>query len=317
MPNQVSITIYNSAGELVKNVFNGPAQYQPGGIGLSTSLVQGGGSGSDDNVFISFPGYLMEPNGQEVSGVSWLANNNNGQLVASGIYTIEVQITNNFGQVTTLLKTVQVIDVVPENSLTIYNSAGEVVANIPLTVSLSIGVVSVSLTATSYDPDYSPSTGQATKAMDFFVTSSSGPNPLPLQWWGTNDQGAPVASGTYTAQLVYYAPGGTKTIVDKPFTVISSRTMGFTGLFAVPNPAQHGDPLEIMYNPISLNYSVVGMLYNLDGQLVEQSSDPGPSPLVFRTDDLASGVYIAVVEMTTAGSSSVVSRGVVKVAIIR
>jgi hypothetical protein len=309
------IAVYNSAGELVKSVFDGSAEYVPVNLNLSTTVIECGIPGA--GVFISIPGYLIQAGGVQVGGLTWGADNNNGQPVESGIYTIVATVTNAFGQVSTLTRAVQVICAQPDNSLMIYNSAGEIVAHLALPMSVSVGIVSIAMPSTTYAPKISAVTGKATQPLVISVTASTGPNPLPLDWYGTNDEGVPVASGAYIAQLVYYAPGGTKTIIDIHFSVISSALPGFSGVFAVPNPALHGAPIEIMYAPVPSAYGVKGMLYDLAGRLVREAGNNGPPPLVFDTKGLSAGVYIASLEMTADGSSDVGRHAVVKVAVVQ
>ncbi len=96
----------------MKLIFDGGAQFQPGDLALSADTIAGGAGG----VNIQFPGYLYDPSvGSMLGGVLWMADNNGGQVVAGGVYYIKAEITDNFGQITTLQRSIQVISVVPEN----------------------------------------------------------------------------------------------------------------------------------------------------------------------------------------------------------
>lgn len=312
MPHQVKIAVYNSAGELVKLVFSGAAQYKPGDLNLSSDVVAGG-SGS---LSISFPGVLYDPTLGQMSSVLWLADNNNGQYIAGGVYTIKAEITDNFGQITTLQKSVQVISVVPQNELVIFNSAGEVVARPALPAAPSgRAYTSVSLKSDSYVPEYHAD-GTIIKNMEFELKDETGAV-VPMMWDGKNEQGVPVASGSYTAQLIYSATGsGTHSVIEtKSFVVLRSAAVGsLDGLIAGPNPALRGADIRIKY-PISPGYQAHARFYTLNGDLVGQADDPnGNGWLTLKTGGLASGVYIIKVDNSSGGA--IVSQRLLKVALV-
>jgi len=202
----------------------------------------------------------------------------------------------------------------PHNTLNIYNSAGEVVANVPLPVSVGSGIVSMTMPS-SYAPVYDASSGKA-QPLTFTVTSSGGTS-NGLAWYGVNAQGQAVAGGIYMAELVYYSPGGTKTLIVKSFSVLSVNMAALSGVYAMPNPAERGAALEIMYNAVPSTYGVEARLFNLAGQVVESVRNGSTGPLVFNTNNLASGVYIVSLEMTPSNFVGAISRSNVKVAVIR
>ena len=318
-PNHVVINIFNSAGEMVLQLFNGSMQNLPTGValtssttGLPSTLILGGQNG----LSIGLSGYLVGAGGVPVSGVTWSGLNGNGQLVGSGIYTISVQVTNAFSQTTSLLKTVQVISVNPENTLAIYNSAGELVAHVPLPYDSGRRYITMGMPSTTYAPVYSALSGTAEEGLRFNLTDDAGDS-TSIAWNGLSDDGKPVASGTYTAQLVYNAPAGSKTVESKSFLVLQKGgTAAFAGAFAAPNPAINGAAVKISYNVVPA-YQVRARLFSLGGEAVGSASDPAQSGwLEFPTGHLAAGVYLVSLERVQDGSS-VLSRTLLKVAVVR
>ena len=262
------IGAYNSAGELVKLIFNGGAQYLPGDLKLSADVVPGG-SGS---LSISFPGYLIDPNtGGPTNSVLWLADNNGGQFVAGGVYYIKAEIIDTFGQTTTLQRSVQVVSVAPQNYLRIFNSAGEVVASIPLPVNSGTGrFASMKLSDDKFGPKYDEASGAIVGGSLQVLAMDEHGHEYPSYWDGKNSQGVPVASGNYTAELVYNAPGGggTHVIQAKSFIVLQSGNAAtLAGSFAYPNPILHGEEIKINY-PLSATYSTAARLFNVAGELI-------------------------------------------------
>jgi len=137
-------------------------------------------------------------------------------------------------------------------------------------------------------------------------------------WDGKNERGVPVASGSYTAELIYHASGagGSKIVMDRGFVVIQSASVGnFDGAFAVPNPARSGADILVSYLP-TLNYNAAGRMFSMNGDLVGQADDLAQSGwLRFKTDRLAAGVYLIKMEKLSGGS--VATRRVIKVAVVR
>lgn len=316
-PFKVVIGAYNSAGELVKIIFNGSAQYQPGDLGLNKDLIPGGAPGADGAVSISFPGYLMDPKLGKLSSVLWLADNNDGQLIDGGVYTIKAEIQDNFGQVTSLQRSIQVVSVRPQNELVIFNSAGEVVAKPQLVLGpTKRSLTSVWLKTETYAPTFNPD-GSTVAGLRFYFRDETGVE-VWTDWDGKNALGVPVASGSYTAQLLYNAGGGggTKIVQQHGFVVIQAGNIAnFDGAYAVPNPALRGAPIKISY-PVTQNYSAAARMFSLSGELIAAADDPLKSGwMVFDSGRMAPGVYIIKLEKLSGGA--LVTSRILKVAVVR
>ncbi|MGH7441646.1 MAG: hypothetical protein ACREKE_03115 [bacterium] len=319
-PNQVSIGIYNSAGELVRTVFSGPSQFVPLAVSLSASVLQAGSGGASSAIGISVGGYLTLPGGGQVLSVSWNGTDNNGQGVAGGVYTLLVTTTDSFAKVTTLDSTIQVEEVAPRNSLAIYNSAGEQVSVLTLpqpAAGAAASYAGLELPSNTYAPVYDPVSGQVKTPFVLDVMPSNSGAAVPALWNGTNAQGLPVASGEYTAQLIFNPPQGSQIVLAKTFELFASSAAALSGVVAAPNPALLGAPFEVFYNPVPPTDTVVGLLYNLLGRRVESVSAKGNGSLIFQSGHLASGIYIVVLELDSPGSSVAMSRVTLKVAVVR
>jgi hypothetical protein len=318
-PHHMRIAAYNAAGELVRLIFEGSAQYIPSDFGLSRDVIPGGPQ--NGGVTITVQGFLFDPTLGQLSSVTWLADNNDGQAVSGGIYTIKMETTDQFGQTSTLQKSIQIVSVTPLNEIAIFNSAGELVARPTLPVDPSgKAYTNIQLVGgDSYVPEYDPVTGLPVNGnyMQFQLTDEAGVT-LTAQWDGKNAQGIPVNSGSYTAELLYSASGAVANTVvaSKGFVVIRSSTPGDLGsVMAGPNPSMRGEDLQIRYNP-SPGYRAIARLFNLAGELVKQAEDPNATgSMTIGTTGTAPGVYILKVENTNG--AAVVNRAVRKIAIVR
>ena len=315
-PHHVRIAAYNSAGELVKLIFDGAAQYQPGALGLDQSVIPGGAG----SVNIQFPGYLRDPNGGLLVGLNWKADNDSGQTVKGGVYTIKAEIVDQFGQVTSLQQSVQVVNVVAENSLTIYNSAGERVADVALPALAGTGRFdSMALSADSFGAVYSSTTGTMAAGDQFKILLKDEKGvEVPVYWDGRNSAGVPVSSGSYTAELVYHAPGagGLRTVETKGFVVLQAGgNVDLSGAYAYPNPVVRATELKIAYTP-SAGCGAAARLYNLNGELVGQADDKAATgTMTFDVHGTSSGVYL--VRLEKLSGAATLARTTLKVAIVR
>ena len=313
-PHHVRIAVYNSAGELVKLLFNGGAQYQPGDLGVDKDVVPGGAG----SLSLHFPGQLFDPNLGAITSIVWAADNDSGQPIHGGIYTIKAEITDQFGSTTSLQHAVQVIDVTPQNNLSIYNSAGELVARLPLPSAGTGRFAGLRLPEDSYGAKYDDRTGAAQGPLFTVMVMDERGVEQAVTWDGRNAQGVPVASGSYTAELVYDVPGsgGRRVVETKGFVVLQAGdAASLAGSYACPNPSLHGADIVVFY-PVSAQYNAFARLYTLSGELVAQSDDLSHAgQLRFITRGLASGVYAVQIEKVSG--SAVAARTVLKVAVVR
>ena len=87
----MTVDIYNSAGEKVRSLYNGPSSFDLSQLKVSISGPQASGA----PVLVDIGG-LGIPGGDPV----WNGSNQGGQWVSNGVYYIKVSSVDPFGNVT-------------------------------------------------------------------------------------------------------------------------------------------------------------------------------------------------------------------------
>jgi hypothetical protein len=306
MPVQMLVSLYNSAGERVRMLFDGRVQYAASDLDLSGSLLLTGMV----PVGLNLHGAAYSGSGS----LAWDGANDAGQSVASGTYTFKVEFAKPDGSIVAVIKTVQVQNVDGQQTLEVFNSAGELVARHSLSGaaaegnSLRLGSATL-VTGSLAD-------GSAMGGLDIYMKTPAGPEAL-WTWDGRNAQGAWVNSGVYTLQLTHTYPGGRREVEVKSFTVLRGLDGDLPGgqVVAVPNPVRGEASPTLRFAPAP-GFGLEARLYNLAGEAVGQvQGDAGTGSLTFGGPDLASGTYVAVLRFTEGGGQRRLVR--LKVAIVR
>jgi flagellar hook assembly protein FlgD len=308
-PYSVTVNIYNSAGEVVRNLYSGDSEYPASQAQVLENATAGGG------VQVDITGLV----GDAGPDLIWTGTNNGGQAVESGAYYVQISSTNSFGQVQTESKSVTIVSAAGSATLGIYNSAGELVDNL-----------SGQLAGLSSQP-----TGMSLPSGQSGVVASTNPNEGGLKinltlangltttifWNGLGTQGQPLQSGNYLVTLSQTSAGSTEVLKTSPIVVIATKDESANGMansaLVVPNPVD-GNWFDVQYQPGSAgtgSYTAVGMLYDLAGQRVAEATDNGSGTLQF-SGDWSSGIYLLDFEVHN-GSSGALARRVLKVAIVR
>jgi hypothetical protein len=302
------VTIYNEAGEVVRQVFNGAAASQPNGLtALQQPLAAGGG------LLLNVLG-----GGNGLSALEWDLDNNNGQPVSGGMYYVKVQTIDPYGNVTAYSQAVPVLPPASSDSLSIYNSAGELVRQIQLPAGLSpLSDFSVAgLTVGSSGPD------AGVTAVSFTLKGAAGATST-WGWDGRNSVGQPVASGVYLVRLVHSALGQATTVKTLSVTLLavpgSAAELSLSQARVGPQPWLGGGgpqgALKAQY-PALPGLAVEARLYDLAGELVGQGADPqGTGTLELTTGPLAGGIYV--LKLQAFQGQAALARRMVKVAVAR
>ena len=298
-PMQVTVSLYNSAGERVRLLFEGAAQFIVPDISLSGSLLVTG------QVPLSLD--LQGASYQGQGSMSWDGTNDGGQGVSSGAYYFKIETVDSLGTTTVQIKSVQVLNVQGQNSLEVFNSAGERVYHQVL------GAAYDGAGAMRIDQDSMLTGGQK----DLVVTLTLNSGQTQVGWNGLNDQGVPVASGVYSIQWVHTNAGGARVVESKSITVLRTPDGSLPGgdFKVAPNPVHGTDPITVCFDPAP-GFQVHANLYNLAGERVAMDAvDGAAGRCVLGEGRLASGTYL--VELEMKAGMALLRRETRKAAVVR
>ena len=285
MPYQLSVGAYNSAGELVRLIYQGLASAEP------TELTLSGGNGQP--VSLALPGPLADGS----TSLFWKGENQAGQPISSGVYVIKLQTTDSFGQVDTLQKDVQMLATEQAAQLALYNSAGELVRHWDLK---TLGFDAVDL-------------GRVLDGSVELKDLQGAVMGLPMD--GLNDAGQPLTGGVYNLVLRRGGPGSSASIIRSISIVPAAGADPLEGLAPEQNPLPAGqDLIALRYTP-QAGVFVEGSLFNLAGERVAVADSAQAGRLVVALGRGASGVYLFVVEAKGAGLRP--ARRTVKIGVVR
>lgn len=281
-------------------IFNGATEYLPSSLSLSaTELSSGSGSVS----------LLLAGQQSGKGSLSWSGLNNQGQAVSSGVYYFSAQFTDPFGRVTVLNQAVDVLQPAGQTTVSVFNSAGELVYSQDLS-EVAPNAVSFSESGNAFSPSNDPSQG-----MNFKITKAGGQSVI-WTWNGRNSQGQIVDSGVYLVQLTSNNGPGASVNLTESVTVIKGPGAQLSANPILgPNPVFSGNSLFLSYSPQS-GYEAVGKLRDLTGELVTQADDPGSSGrMQFDLSHAAAGIYF--VEFDLMQGPMVAQRQILKAAVAR
>jgi flagellar hook assembly protein FlgD len=311
----VQMSVYNSAGELIKTIttFDSP-------LAVTSLTVSNGVLKTNTDVAqFSFNGIVLG---------TWDGDNINGVKVTDGDYMIKVDSTDPFGVTTSV--TTNVVVSIPQSTLdvAVYNEAGEVVRQFTAQeIATMLGGASGALLTSDYNVGLvkvsgsviSPTYGAASSPNSVLtITLGSGRSFI---WDGRGDSGNILSSGVYFLEVKSTGPTGGSQQTIEPIRIINNGQTGINGVVLAPNP--------VNLNSVSTARFIIGVdsaqvdgvkikVYTLAGELVGTPlvNDPGNPNLVtwdVGNAGLASGTYIAVVEMNSHGG--IIGRNVLKVVV--
>jgi hypothetical protein len=289
-----TVKVYNSAGELVGTLYGALPLYQ-----MPTGLAPVVGAFAPDQAGAGVL-KLVGPNLPLV----WSGTSDNGQLVASGTYSVVVQVKDSFGGVSTWTQSLTVLRTDSSTSVEIYNSAGELVWSQRLQPTAP-GLVSLS--SRELVPD---SSGPGIK-----ITYGSGATDSVI-WNGTGSNGQAVASGTYLVKVTQRGSSG-QSSSSYDVTVIQANSQPFDWVAAAPNPVPPGTgSVLVSLQGMAPGVTAWGEVYNLAGEHVGSLSLYSAGNLRWDlSPSIAPGVYL--IEVSASDSQGRFKRSLVKVALVR
>jgi flagellar hook assembly protein FlgD len=281
VPFQLKIQVFNSAGELVDVLFNGAVGTLPQTLdGMSSALIQGQP--------FSYPTLNIAG----INPIVWNGDNNAGAFVIGGVYEIQAQIVDTFGQITTLSHTVNVMATPDQQSVRIYNSAGELVRQLILGSPVSGASRLILSTGTLL-----VGAGGAPSPLTITVGTSGGGG-TSLQWDGLGSSGLPVQTGVYTVLLVSLESNNAAVVASRTVMVMKGPdgVSALDSAYVAPNPATLPGPVYLFYKPALLQGDWPRVeLFDLSGEKVAEADDPGLTGKIDVTarHKLAGGIYLA------------------------
>jgi flagellar hook assembly protein FlgD len=276
------IGVYNSAGEVVRHLMVTGAYGIPGNFTINNSTFSPDDGGRAQIIVDQTTTY-------------WDGTTDQNTIVQNGIYYVKIEVLDKYGISHTLVQPVTVLTNSISATFKIFNSAGEVVKNIPVTLASTGSNV---LTAAS--PVFAPGTGSggALNTEDFTYLGQV------IKWDGTNDENQIVANGVYTASIVTTDKNAFTAVASTQITVLHDAYEIIGDLRIIPNPVNNANNtvLHIKYDAIA-GAKVTGKIYNMAGELVNTLHDSsGAGELVWDLSadrKIAGGLYVAVINCQT------------------
>jgi hypothetical protein len=255
----------------------------PTGMSLASATID---PDSGQSAQLEFPGLPQ-------TGL-WSGTNANGQTVAGGMYTINASYTDNYGQTTSYSVSVQVVRAPSTVSVSVYNSAGELVRTI-LTQAVSGQPVPPVLSSTTLVP--AAGAAKADSGLEISLGSTQ------LWWNGLNSAGQAVGPGVYLVKVTWSVNGAIMENVAKAVTVLAP-SLGdpLDTAWMAPNPAPEGAGVMVIGLDPSVDAAgLTGRVYALDGGLVAALSPDADGRLDWSFGGRAApGVYLIQLGITDA-----------------
>jgi hypothetical protein len=296
----VKINIYNSAGEVVKSLPIESFSTAINNIALSTTNTITTLSGPGSTIDILFNGYVI--------GI-WDGTTSSGTPVSNGAYQIQVDNVASSGVVTSVSQKAIVNRNLSKVEVDIFNQAGEVVRRLYNVVANATNstMTNVSLSTNVMKPNLGTTFGTTT-ASNLTITVEDSSSPVILVWDGSSDSGTFVTPGEYEVQVHWTDGNGTTTDITRTVLVLQSASVSGVAL-AEPNVLTSSTTMVTTFDASRvLNVTAMKIkIYTVAGELI-QSFGVASNTTPWNASGLASGIYIANVEMDNASGGVVNSQ---------
>ena len=295
---QLVLAVYNSAGERVNALYEGPAVVGAGTLALDRDNLALGGA----DLQIQVPGTLA-------GGLAWNGSTDSGQSVSTGIYYVKMETHDPFGSVSSVILPVAVVDARPAQSIEVFNSAGERVRSLALPAALGTNGFDL-----GSDTLLVGSAGLPGLKIDVRLGQGQ---VLSSLWDGRTDAGDWAESGIYSIVLLSRQGSEGTRVMAKSVQVLRA-----PGDDAAADAHPLENPLPAAQRDLRISYAyhnglqATADLYSLAGERVAGGDDNAQVGLIhLDAGRLSAGVYL--VRLQVASGGLVCGRKTLKVAILR
>ena len=282
----VKLAVYNSAGELVKQIWVQELSQQV----TNFSLLQTPSITSLHGVV------YVEVNGEQIA--TWDGTNQTGDPVSNGGYYIKVDNIDPFGVDTSVSETVTVSRSIAKIQVNIYNEAGEVIKHLYAYAddpgNLSLGSVAFSSGVIQPTMGTPTPNGMSQLTLTF-------PNGVTMTWDGTNDGGQVATDGVYTVEVHWVNGSGGDEVIAHNVTVERGNNPSTNGnVLAEPNILTGSASGTTVSINSTLSLTLTASVYDMAGELVKRpvTGPAGSGSVPVDVSSLASGLYFVVVDLT-------------------
>jgi uncharacterized repeat protein (TIGR01451 family) len=314
---QITISIYNDSGELVKTINEFTMSSDISNFTTEINGIIGDSISSyQDNVSFEYNGNIIG---------SWNLTNSAGGTVINGTYFVKIDSTNAFGSTTSITKSLTVLAQQETLQISVYNEAGEEVklfstAEInqqlgsPLEPS-DFQVSTIHISPSIIHPSYTQPLGVGNYTI---ITLGSGRS---LTWTGRSNTGIIVSNGQYFIEIRAINGSAVDGAMILPISVLSTGYNFMDQVLVAPNPIHLNSTYQarILVPPNGNVFNHVNVkIYTVDGELIETLENaPGTMNVIWPikgVSPLAVGTYLIDVELRY--NNALVQRKILKAFII-
>jgi flagellar hook assembly protein FlgD len=302
----VEVDVYNEAGEIVKTILLTKYTQPIENVTLSASNAITSVSGTGSTINILYQGTIIG---------TWNGTTDSGNLATNGSYYIKINNIDTQGVVRTTTVSAVVSRPVYTTTILIYNASGEVIRHLyAYTDNPGQALVTgIQLSNNLIEPTNGTQSGNIPSQVQ--LTLSNGAT---LFWNGKSDAGSVVSSGQYFVEIDSKDGQGGQSELVKMVTVLDgNRDSGLAPIVAKPNILNASNNWTLTFvDPTAQNLLLTARVYTTAGELVKLlTPDTTPNQTTWAAQDLASGVYIAVVESRDA-QGALIHQQTLKIALV-
>jgi flagellar hook assembly protein FlgD len=319
-PYVLKISLYNSAGEIVKVLVNQFTNKQISNIQFYANGVTDPATITDNQPLEIYLPDVETPDtqGNGVGTVfTWIANNAQSQDALQGTYYIKIEQTDAYGHTSAFIKDISVLRMEKYVEMNIYNTAGELVRTIrkdnasTLSSKLDLdlgGTIVIDQFGTPVNLKYGTNLGEY------------------MTWDGKDSKGKIVQSGTYEVQMIMKTDQGLTIESAQTVIVLREGKKFIDQVIIQPNPYnEKPGPGYITFKWSFLTAGETGRviirIYNIAGELVYKTEGDLANNVtgitwdmkIDRNSHLSRGIYTCVLE--AKNSTGYVERKMQKMAV--